>query len=68
MVVTDLFRTGKLLKKLNNTFIVLVPKVQDPIHMTDFRPISFCNIVYKIFSKVLVNRLKPLLDKFISRC
>ncbi|XP_059073198.1 uncharacterized protein LOC131874013 [Cryptomeria japonica] len=42
----DFIRTGNLLKKLNNTFIVLVPKVLDPKLMSDYRPISLCNSVY----------------------
>ncbi|XP_059070346.1 uncharacterized protein LOC131860017 [Cryptomeria japonica] len=46
----DFIRTGNLLNKLNNTFIVLVPKVLDPKLITNFRPISLCNTVYKIFS------------------
>lgn len=37
-----------------------------PNSMKDFRPISLCNMVYKIVSKALVNRLKVLLDKCVS--
>lgn len=65
-VVKDFFRTGKLLKKLNNTYIVLVPKSPNPNCMKDFWPISLYNSIYKIISKVLVNRINPLLDNFIS--
>lgn len=36
--------------------------------MVVFSPISLCNTAYKIFSKVLINRLKPLLDMIINRC
>ncbi|XP_059070738.1 uncharacterized protein LOC131860358 [Cryptomeria japonica] len=62
----DFIQMGNLLKKLNNTFIVSVPKVPYPKLIIDFRPISLCNMVYKIFSKVVVNRIKPLLDRDIS--
>lgn len=64
--VQDFFKTGKLLKKINNTYIILIPKTTNPSCMKEFRPISLCNTIYKIISKVLVNRIKPLLVKFIS--
>lgn len=51
---------------MNQTFIVLVVKVSDITHLEIFRPISLCNIVYKILSKIVVNRMKPILKKAIS--
>ena len=51
---------------INNTTIVLIPKVKNPQSIKEFRPISLCNAIYKIISKCLVNRLRPLLDGMIS--
>ena len=55
-----------MLPKINHTNIVLIPKVKDLEKMFDFRQISLCNVIYKIISKVLANRLKPALPRIIS--
>ncbi|KAK4395317.1 LINE-1 retrotransposable element O protein [Sesamum angolense] len=51
---------------LNATNIVLIPKCKHPEYLTQFRSISLCNVVYKIASKAIANRLKVLLDRIIS--
>ena len=50
----------------NETTIVLIPKVQKPEQVKDLRLISLCNVLYKIISKVLSNRLKQVLLDVIS--
>lgn len=64
--VKKVFRKRKVPDYLNNTSIVLIPKVQGPESIRSYHPISLCNSVYKIISKVLVGRIRPLLDKIIS--
>ncbi|KAL2226400.1 UNVERIFIED_CONTAM: hypothetical protein Sindi_1998700 [Sesamum indicum] len=64
--VLDFFSTEKLLKHINSTILALIPKVHTPMSVNDFRPISCCNVLYKIIVKLLVQRLSVLLDKIIS--
>lgn len=53
-------------KKVNSSLIVLIPNLSSPTSVNHFRPINLCNMVYKIISKLLVEKLRPLLDKLIS--
>ena len=57
---------GKVAPALNSTFLALIPKVEHPVNFGDFRPISLCNLCYKLISKVAALRLKPFLDSSIS--
>lgn len=54
------------MEDINHTLIALVPKINEPINVSDFRPISLCTVIYKIISKTIVNRLKHLLPYIIS--
>jgi hypothetical protein len=65
-VIFEFFKSGNLLKSINYTHVTLIPKVKAPDTMTKFRPISLCNVMYKIISKVLANLLKTVLDHVIS--
>ncbi|KAL2225109.1 UNVERIFIED_CONTAM: hypothetical protein Sindi_3044700 [Sesamum indicum] len=66
--VLDFFSTGKLLKQINSTILALIPKVHTPMSVNDFRPISCCNVLYKIIAKLLVQKISVLLDKIVSPC
>jgi hypothetical protein len=60
------FDTGNMDTHINSTVIALIPKMKNPKFVTEFRPISLCNVVYKILSKVLANMLKIILPDIIS--
>ena len=51
---------------MNDTYICLILKVKSPQKITEFRPISLCNVVYRLISKILANRLKRVLDAVID--
>lgn len=67
-VVISFFTDEYFTKEANNSFIVLILKTTNPTSVNNFRPISLCNVVYKIISKLLVAKLRPLLHKIISPC
>uniref|UniRef100_A0A803PR23 Reverse transcriptase domain-containing protein n=1 Tax=Cannabis sativa TaxID=3483 RepID=A0A803PR23_CANSA len=62
----EFFLHGKFVEKMNHTFICLIPKCDSPAAFDQFRPISLCNFSYKIISRLITDRLKPILDKLIS--
>jgi hypothetical protein len=64
--IKEFFITGVMPSGVNDAIIVLIPKVDNPTKVTDFRPISLCNVTYKIVAKCLVNRLRPILDDIVS--
>lgn len=65
-MVQKFFRHGHMLKELNHTHITLIPKTQSANIVSKFRPISLCNVGYKVISKIIANRMKPHLDSLIS--
>ena len=64
--VLSSLNSGKILKAINHTHVILIPKVKNLEAVTEFRPISLCNVIYKIISKVLANRLKIILPQIVS--
>jgi len=65
-VVEESRRAGIIHQPLNSTFIALIPKVDKPKSFDDYRPISLCNCVYKIISKIISKRIKRVLSKHVS--
>ena len=65
-MVQAFHHSRRLLKKINHTHIVLIPKVKAPRQMTELRLISLCNVVYKVIAKLLTKRLKYVMDRVIS--
>ncbi|KAL2943828.1 hypothetical protein RDABS01_032175 [Bienertia sinuspersici] len=64
--VRDFFKIGKLLKEVSITTLTMVPKVQTPSTVGDFRPIACCSTIYKCISKLLCSRLSYVLPDIIS--
>lgn len=64
--VHDFFSGGVLPREFTSSFLVLIPKVDNPKGFDKFRPISLCSVFYKVGTKILVSRLSPLFSRFIS--
>jgi hypothetical protein len=64
--VQRFFADGILPEDVNEIATVLIPKKSDPEELKDFRPISLCKVIFKVVSKYLVNRLRPMLQDIIS--
>lgn len=64
--VREFFRTKGMMKVVNKTFMVLLPKCMQTKNYNHFLPISLCNFSYKVVLKILVNWLKHLLLRIIS--
>ena len=64
--VQKIFVVRRVPEVLNCTHIALIPKIQGPETLGNYKPISLCNMVYKVITKIIVARLRPYLDKLIS--
>ena len=65
-LVKESQKSGSILKAFNSTFLALIPKESGTEDPGKLRPISLCNVIYKIISKVIANHLKPILPLIIS--
>jgi hypothetical protein len=64
--ISEFHRNGKLTKGLNSTFIALIPKMDSPQRLNDFRHISLVGSLCKILVKVLANRLRLVIGSVMS--
>ncbi|GKV31769.1 hypothetical protein SLEP1_g40435 [Rubroshorea leprosula] len=64
--VNDFYQNGRLVKGANSSFIVLIPKVNNPQKIEEFRPISLIGVMYKVIAKLLANRISSVLDSIIG--
>eukprot|EP00253_Pinus_taeda_P025049 PITA_25049 len=60
-LIKNFHRTKRVLSTINATFLTLIPKSDHTDSPDKFRPIALCNVLYKILSKLMANRLKPIL-------
>eukprot|EP00253_Pinus_taeda_P027180 PITA_27180 len=65
-VVEESRSTGSIYHAINSTFIDLIPKSDTLASFDEYRPISLCNCLYKIISKTIANRLRPILSRSIA--
>lgn len=65
-LVNSTLRTGRILVGMLEAFVTLIPKKENQEPASDFRPITLLNVIFKIISKVLVNRMQPLMKKLIE--
>ncbi|XP_052181660.1 uncharacterized protein LOC127794528 [Diospyros lotus] len=64
--IQSFFASGRLLSQVNATIISLIPKVPHPETPSQFRPISCCNVLYKVITKILANRIKTVLSSLVD--
>ncbi|CAA7036129.1 unnamed protein product [Microthlaspi erraticum] len=64
--VMEFFRSGELPPDTNDAIVVLIPKVESPEKIQQFRPISLCNVLFKIITKTMVGRMKRVMTKLIG--
>jgi len=64
--ISEFHSNGCIVRRTNNAFIALTPKIDNPVKLNDFRPISLIGCMYNVLSKILGNRLKKVAQKVIS--
>ncbi|XP_074277008.1 uncharacterized protein LOC141600665 [Silene latifolia] len=64
--VLSILNSGRVLRELNRTFITLIPKTDNPGGVSDYRPISLCNVFMRIVSKCITNRVAKVMGSLVS--
>lgn len=67
MLIEEAFIDPTKIAAINHTRVVLIPKVESPSSLKEFRPISLCNVSFKILTKIITNRLKDFMEKLIGQ-
>lgn len=62
----DILNNGATFGNLNQTDIVLIPKITNPSSIVNFRPISLCSVIYKMVAKTIANRLQVVIGRCID--
>lgn len=65
-LVLEILNNGRSPSDINKTFICLISKCKNPKTLKEFFPISPCNMIMKIVSKMITNRLKPILPDLVD--
>ena len=64
--IEDCFDNPSSMATINRSKIVLIPKVDNPSSLREYRPISLCNVSFKIITKVLANRFRGIMGHLIG--
>ncbi|XP_050207419.1 uncharacterized protein LOC126656837 [Mercurialis annua] len=64
--IKSIFNGAPLPAQINQTLLTLIPKCEFPDSIKLFRPISLCNVSYKIITKIIANRLKSIMSQIIG--
>ena len=64
-MVKDLYSSKQMLRPLNSTFLTLIPKREGANQLEFFRPIALCNVVYKVITMLIAERIKKWLPIII---
>ncbi|KAG7558925.1 Ribonuclease H-like superfamily [Arabidopsis thaliana x Arabidopsis arenosa] len=64
--VLEFFESGILPQAANDALIVLLAKVAKPERITQYRPVSLCNVLFKVITKMMVIRMKSVISKLIG--
>jgi hypothetical protein len=66
LMIRESQKEGRIHGPLNATFMCLIPKKQFPSSFEDYRPITYCNVIYKLITKIISRRLRPMLSEIIG--
>ncbi|XP_070018843.1 uncharacterized protein [Nicotiana sylvestris] len=66
--VQEFFESADMCKAINCTTITLILKVQNLTNIRDFRPISYCTVLYKLISNVITTRMQGVMEDLVDNC